>query len=91
MNMFNEFETITASNTKESIMGLRVVGWGCGENEICGFCRNNRATIYVLDQEDGQTIASCNACTPPGSCPDPVADVFARLAAKLSAQPEVCH
>ncbi len=68
-------------------MALRVVGWGCQDGEVCAFCGENRATIYVTDTEDrGMDMTSaCNTCVPPGSCLDPIADVFARVLEKASA------
>lgn len=68
-------------------MGLRVVGWGCQDDEMCAFCDKNKATIYVEDTQDRcmEMIPACNTCVPPQSCPDPIADVFARVIAKAQA------
>ncbi len=68
-------------------MTLRVVGWGCQAGEMCELCFENRATVYVTDTQDKgmDLIPACNSCVPPGSCPDPIADVFARVLEKASA------
>ena len=68
-------------------MALHVVGWGCPKGEMCQLCYKNRATIYVADTRNtgrGMTPA-CNSCVPPGYCPDPIADIFARVLEKASA------
>jgi len=69
-------------------MARRIVGWhGAAQELICDLCGNPATVIVEETDEDGwvRDFEACDACVPPGSCPDPIADVFVKLVEQIKA------
>lgn len=77
---------------KETTMARRIVGWLLSDQGLCEICQQKLATVIVSETEIDpfcgeyeRDFQACDACVPAGSCPDPIADVFVKLAEQIKA------